>query len=290
MVLTPLDILNGTTGLISFGISLIISLTIISKYFKYKDRVFLLVGFVAILITEPWWPSSIGFLVVLFGGVLTTELYVVLANVLIPLSLFIWLIAFTDLKYPEKQKKILGFTAIYGILYELFFFILFFTNISLLGEIGAAGVFDANYGLYVVFNQVFLLLIIIITGTIFARESLKSENREIKLKGKFLLIAFYSFLIGAILDVLSPLSPILLVIARLILIFAAFAWWGGFILPNWMKRLLLKDFTPIKIKLKTKKIKDYEQAFNILMEYWDYIPAGEKSRVKERLSKLGLEI
>jgi hypothetical protein len=284
--LTPLDILNGTTGLLTFGISLIIGLTIVSKYFKYKDRVFLLVGIVAILITEPWWPSSIGFLVILAGGELTTELFVILANIFIPLSVFLWLTAFTDLKYKREQKRVLRLAALYGVLYEVFFFILFFTNISLLGEIGTGGTFDTNYGLFIILNQISLLLVVLVTGNIFARESLKSDNREIRLKGRLLILAFYFFMLGAILDVLSPMSPVLLVLARLILITAAIAFYGGFILPDWMKKLFFKDFTPVRAKI--SKTKDYEKAYEILMEYWDYIPAGEKSRVKERLSKLGL--
>jgi hypothetical protein len=150
--------------------------------------------------------------------------------------------AFTDLMYKEKQKIILALIVIYGIVYEIFFFFLFFTNISLLGEIGTGGTFDTNYGLYIILNQMFLLLIVFVTGTIFARQSTKSSDPEVKLKGKLLLVAFYSFFLGAILDVLSQFSPFLLTTARMILIIAALAFYGGFILPDWLKRYFSRDY------------------------------------------------
>jgi len=210
-----------------------------SKYLKYKKRVFILVGIVAILITEPWWPSAIGFLLYFFGGSLSSLSILILANVFIPLSLIIWFTAFTDLLYKDKQKIILLILIIYGILFEIFFFSFLLINPTIIGEVGEN--LDVDYGLFILLNQAGLLVVILASGTIFARESFKSDDPEIRLKGKLLLVAFYSFLVGAVLDIASQASILILIIARFILIIAAISFYGGFILPNWMKKLFLKS-------------------------------------------------
>ena len=69
MALNPLDILNGVFSLIFVVISLFIGLVILTRYFKYKERIYFLVGATWIFISEPWWPSCVSFLVALSNGV-----------------------------------------------------------------------------------------------------------------------------------------------------------------------------------------------------------------------------
>ncbi|HEY0088791.1 MAG TPA: hypothetical protein VGB37_08105, partial [Candidatus Lokiarchaeia archaeon] len=88
--------------------------------------------------------------------------------------------------------------------------------------------------------QLFDLLLLVTTGIIFSIKSLKWEKKEIKLKGKFLLIAFISVYFGVMLELVSHLSIIILVSARMILVFCSIMYYEGFILPNWMKRLFLR--------------------------------------------------
>ena len=80
----------------------------------------------------------------------------------------------------------------------------------------------------------------LITGLIFARESLKSDDSEIKLKGKILLIAFILFAIGAILDVISNLV-VSNIVARLIIVISSWLFYVGFVLPDWTKKLFLSN-------------------------------------------------
>jgi hypothetical protein len=89
----------------------------------------------------------------------------------------------------------------------------------------------------------------LITGTVFAQKSIKSENREVRLKGKLLRGAFITFTIAAILDSLlgmifenptDPLLSIMVVIIRIMLIISALEFYGGFLLPRWMKEILTR--------------------------------------------------
>ena len=245
IILEPAYVLSGLFSLIGLCIAIGLGLQIISKYFKYKKRVFLLVGLTAILISEPWWPSAIGFLVILTTGQnLTTETYLILGVVLIPLLVLVWLTAFTDLLFNKYQKIILGIYGIYGIIFEIVFFSLLFINPLLIGTL--SGYFDPSYGSFVRIYQYSLMGTLGITFILFALESLKSDNPELKLKGKLLIMAIFTFILGGTLDIIGlinfpdPTSVMIVVIARIIMILTSIEFYGAMILPEWMKKLFLK--------------------------------------------------
>lgn len=246
MALTQIELVSGIFSLVFISIAIIIGLLIISKYFKYKKNILLLVGFVWIIMSEVWWSSSFSFIVTLSTGiVLTDEIYFFIGNLFVPLGILLWMKAFTDLKYKDKQKIILIIFAVICTLYYVTFIPIIFIDVSVIGEMRSA--VDANYTPIALVFLLTGLFTFVISGLIFARESLKSGNWEIKIKGKFLILAFVMFGIGAGLDGLKPyfISPtfldVVLVIDRVILIFSAFSFYCGFILPRFIKELFSKE-------------------------------------------------
>jgi len=241
MALDPITIvLAGTFSIIWVAISTIVGLKIASKYFQVKQRVFLLVGITWCLICSPWWGSASSFIVYLVNQVgLPKGIYFSLTVVPIAPALIIWLTAFTDLVYKDKQKLILIVAAIFGIIMELIYFILLFNFPEQIGTLEPP--IDSDYEPIIMIYMLSVILIVLITGILFARQSLRSDNPEIKLKGKLLIFAYIAFSIGAILDSAIKLNPITIPITRIILIISALAFYGGFILPNWMKKLLMKE-------------------------------------------------
>jgi len=238
MTLSFLDTLNGVFSVIFVAISLLVGFTILSRYFKYKERVYFLVGSTWVLISSPWWPSSLSFLVALSNGVgITEEAYFLIGNILVPVAVALWLLAFTEFLYTEKRKLILSIFAIIGVIFEVLFLIILFLNPDFIGELN---IVDVNYKSFIMIFLIFFLLIIVVTGLLFANLSLKSEDPEVKLKGKLLVIAYITFSVGALLDSSIPLNEALIIITRLILIVSAFFWYAGFLLPKWLKKYLLK--------------------------------------------------
>ena len=136
-------------------------------------------------------------------------------------------------------KTIIGIFTIPAILYEFLFFYFFFTDIAMLGVL--QGPVDVKYGIFIIVIAIYILSVLLITGIIFARESLKSDNSEIRLKGKFLFAAFTSYVIGTFLSMFSSYSILLLMIGRILTILASIEFYYGFTLPNWIKKLLLKQ-------------------------------------------------
>ncbi len=219
----------------SFGIRIIL------KYFKIKERIYLLFGLSWALMVEGWYGSAISFLLIVLGGQegLSFELFSIISFSLYPFTLTCWLAGFTDLVYKEKQKIILLIAGIIGALYEILFLYFIFTNPSVIGELYGPG--DASYGILVSVYLGFLIITFLITGFIFALRSINTNEPEIKLRGKFLMGAVIAFTIGAFLDNLPNFSVIVLIVARLILIISAIEFYCAFSLPNWLKKRILRQ-------------------------------------------------
>ena len=249
------DILQGSLSLIFVIISFIIGFTIISKYGKNKNRLYILVGLTWFMLSTLWLPEAISFLMSLFiQQTLAIELYFILGNVFVPIAVFTWVYAYTDMISKDKQKLILILVLIFGIVFEVFFFYNFFLDVNLIGVISPLRPFSADLGYFLAILLLISFLILFVTGFKFARKSIKSENKDVRLKGELLQFAFVAFTIAAVLektarsillgivftDPTNPVLSIALVVDRLLLILSAIAFLGGFLLPNWMKKILTK--------------------------------------------------
>ncbi len=251
MALELVDLLQGSFSLIFVLISLYLGFSILFKYFKYKSRLYILVGISWIGVANPWFPDSISFLMnIIFQESLAIEWYFIIGNAFIPLALLAWLIAYTDMNNKSKQKFAVILTVVLSILFEAVFFILLFTDINQIGVINPLRPFTVEFGLFI---TIYLLLVIFImagTGLKFAQNSLKSEDRDAKLKGKLLRAAFITFTIAAIMDAslgmifadpADPILAIMVVITRVLLIISAIEFYGGFTLPKWMSAIFSKN-------------------------------------------------
>jgi len=241
MELQPLDYLNGPLSIIVVLISWYVGIQILMRYAETKNKLFLYVGFVAICTSEPWWPHVISlFWVPATGTTMIPELYFIIGNIFIPVAIYLWLMAFAEFMIESKKKLISLLAAIYVAIYEILFFTLvIIDNGALIGQIIPA--IDVQYSLLMIGFLVTSLMIILPTGVLFGRESFKSENPEIRMKGKFLIVAFISYCVGASIDVIIPSNPISLLIARLLLVLAAIGFLGGFIPPDFIKNLFVKE-------------------------------------------------
>jgi hypothetical protein len=232
------DIINGTFSLIIVIVSFYVGGYIASRYRKFNRKTLLFVGLSWIGVNNGWWPSAISFLTTLiYGKSLPDPIYFFIGNAFIPFFLLIWMVAITELMYKDQQKPILALFTIIGTIFEIFFFYYLFTSPETIGESGAVNV---EYKGFVSLYLIFILLTILITGLLFVRESLKSNNEVTKLKGKFLAVAFISYTIGAIADAMIPLTLLTLPIIRILLISSAIEFYIGWIMPERVQKYFLK--------------------------------------------------
>ncbi|MHA2366865.1 MAG: hypothetical protein ACXAC7_23135 [Candidatus Hodarchaeales archaeon] len=256
MALEIIDYILGGLSLTFVVISVVIGFTILSKYPKFKSRLYLLIGITWLGLATPWIPDSMSLLTnIFFQTSLPINMYLIIGNTFLPIALLCWIIAITDMVDKKEQMLFVSLTIIFGVAFELIFFILFYINypnLTLLGTWDPSRPFSIDYGLFLTIGLMIVILIILITGLQFTQKSVRSDNEEIKLKGKLLRAAFIMFTIAAILekpmrsimlglvfdDPSTPLLSVMLVIVRILLITSAFAFYGGFLLPRWMHSLL----------------------------------------------------
>jgi hypothetical protein len=189
---------------------------------------------------EGWWGPSVSFIVlILTGQSIAIELFYTISISLTPIAITLWMVAYTELKYKRFQKIIVGIFLIQALIFEIFSFYFLIIEPSIIVE--RVGVIDAQYKSFVVLYFIEIAVILIVTGILFARESLKINIPIIRLKGVFLLIGFISFIIGSILDVFLELNIVTLLLYRSVLVFSSFSFYFGFFLPKWFKKFLPKN-------------------------------------------------
>jgi len=208
------------------------------------------------MLSTLWLPEAVSYLMsISIQQTLRTDWYFIIGNAFVPVALICWVISYTDMVNKEKQKIAVALTLIFSIAFEGVFFYQFFLDINLIGVVNPFyRPFSADLGYFLAILLSISFLILFVTGFKFARKSIKSENEEVRLKGKLLQFAFTAFTIAALLeksarsvligtiftDPREPILSVMLVVVRVLLISSAIAFYGGFLLPRWMKNILTK--------------------------------------------------
>lgn len=242
MVLTTLDLLNGLLSIIFVSISTIVGLIIASRYFEYKKPIFIYMGLTWILLVCPWWPSSISVLVALITGNgegLSLGLYLLIGNFMVPVFYVLLIAGMTELKSKSKQKIAIIISIIIGIAVEIYLFYYFAVDPSQMGV--KRGVVDVEFLGFLRIYLFITIVFIVICGILIAYDSISSENREVKLKGKFLLASILVWAAGTLFDGFVELTVFTLTLIRIILISSSVLFYFAFLLPNWLKKHLIKS-------------------------------------------------
>ncbi len=236
------QILQGSGSLIFVSITALIGIIIISKFFKYKNNTFLMIGIAWIGITFGWVPDVINFILYLTGNpFLPDTVYLTIVFAFLPWFVLLWIAGLSKLLSFKKKSIIILVFFIIALILDIAFFILLFMDTDYIGT--QVGPFHYNFSDFTVILSISLLAIVLITGIKFAYESLKSDEKAIRLKGKFLILAFLLFTAGAVLETMfsTDLTEITVVLVRVLLVSSSISFYLGFILPDWAKKLLLKN-------------------------------------------------
>ena len=235
MALSEVIVLNGIFSILVVIVFITVGVQLGLQYKKRSDKIYLLTGIAWIGISEPWWPSSIGFIIAIFNDTgLPLEIYLVLNNAFIPIFLTVWLYVMLDLMNFKKKTIIIVLHIIISLILEVLMFYFLINDISLVGK--KINPVDVDFGPIAAIFLIYILIVFLYTGFLFSIKTLKINESEPKLRGKFLLIAFILFLIGALLELFIsfPLN-------RIILLFSALFFYIGFVMPERVKRLFIKS-------------------------------------------------
>ena len=240
--LTNFEFFYGTLTFIAVIISFILGIVIMVKYKKFKKVEFILVGLTWIFVVSPYWSDAIQFITItLFDYQISSEIYFFIANAFIAPIHVIWILALTRLVFKKAAKPLLIIFTTEATIFEIYLLFSFFSDPNQIGTQMSAFVVE-----WVIWIQIYLLVSIVlflVTGFIFASKSLKSQNKELKVKGWFLIFAFICFTIGTVIDVIGADSPteIMIFLARTFVIISSILFYIGFTLPRFIKELFIKS-------------------------------------------------
>ncbi|MBD3342273.1 MAG: hypothetical protein GF353_24445 [Candidatus Lokiarchaeota archaeon] len=239
MPLELLQIISGIGIIVFIVIALFIGLLIILAYFEFKESILLYIGLTWIALILPYVPSAINFIMyILSGAILPDRVCFIIGLSFSPVGFTCWIAAITELMYPRLKKSIIIISIIYGLAFELVFFYYVIVNPSIIGMVISP--VDIEYRTFVVVYIIIDLGILLITGVKLGLGSMKNENEEAKLKGKLHIIAWILYVGGALFDGILPLTLVTILIVRIILILSSIAFYGSFLLPNWMRSIFIR--------------------------------------------------
>ncbi|MFX0036791.1 MAG: hypothetical protein ACFE9I_14270 [Candidatus Hermodarchaeota archaeon] len=243
MSLSPLDILNGILGLLVVIVSFILGLIVLSKYFKNKNKNFILLGVNLIFLASGWYGTSTSFFIALIRGNegLALEMILLLNFIPLPIGLICWCGFYTNILMKEKQKLFLLIMVVITVFFYSVFLFVVFTDVSQAAIKISPVDTTAGGNRFLSIYIIIFIIVLLITGIHFSLRTMKYEDIEMKTKGKFLLFAFPSFAIGGLLDSTLPSNEITLILFRLLLISSIIGFYIGYLLPNWIKKRIIKD-------------------------------------------------
>ncbi|MFX1392291.1 MAG: hypothetical protein ACFFAH_01840 [Promethearchaeota archaeon] len=241
--LTEFEILQGTLSLTITILGILIGLIIILKYFQYKRKELLGVGFAILLTTLSWMPSGISFLSFIFSGVLLNDaLYIFLAYGLTLFATLAMMYAIISLLFPKPAKKIILVFLTVAIVFEVIFVYLILFDLPLAGIVGTeAGRFDSEAGRIPLLMIIIALAVSLVIRILLIREFSKSENKKLQWRGRFILIEFILLIIGAFMDAALPLTAPILILARTLLVLRLLFLYLGWLLPDRVANWLIKE-------------------------------------------------
>ncbi|TFG07291.1 MAG: hypothetical protein EU539_05390 [Promethearchaeota archaeon] len=237
--LSEIEIIHGSFALLFVAISVLLGFRILLKYFKHKRKELITIGLTWILMSSGWWGVAINFpLNILFDIMISATWELGINHIFIPIALVCWIYTFTSLTYSHLKKPLVVIYSILGTIFDILSIYFLFTNPDLVGK--KTGTFNVTISLFTLSFIGFALVTTLITGILFARKLLQSEDIVNRWKGKIILIAFLSFVIGAVFDAAVPLNAISLVIVRIVLISSAFEYYIGFLMPEKLSEWIIE--------------------------------------------------
>ncbi len=243
----------------------------ISKYFKTKNSVLILVGLTWIAMST-WAISIVAYFIlyVFFNVVISYEVFFLLDIGFILPGLICWVLAMSKLLHLKLLKRKITlrvFIITIGITEIILLYFIFSDPTTIGYNMG----FNTEFTPFSIFIYSLTSLIFLTMGILFVKQSLDSNDKETNVKGKILFLAFIFFIIGAFITMLIR-EFLIETIGQFLLLMSSIFFYLGFILPNWMKKYLNIKDNYSEMEYSVEKIDDVRDFLKIL---------GNRRRVNE---------
>ena len=242
MFLTGLEILQGVLTLTFVLSFIIVGARILAKYKDSQKIEHISMGLAWIFLSSAWWGSTINFIFALFGPGLHDTVFLFLSNAFVPIAIITWLFSIFHILHQEIEKKVMIIVLALVIPYWIVLMVLLFTYPVFVGSILTP--VKSNPSLLPLSFQIIVLLAGFISGIYFASKSIQINDPKVQWRGRLLLIAFMSLVIGSLIDAILVgmfYNELTLILSRAILISVAIEYYLAFFTPQRLLDMLSKD-------------------------------------------------
>jgi hypothetical protein len=145
----------------------------------------------------------------------------------------------TEMLFEGKRNLLVGIYVIGTSLMSIFIIAWVIVDPTFLGTVG---VVNSDYGIIMTLYFMIINISVALTCGIMGWVSSKSKIPQVQLRGKFLIGASICYFLGGFLDVgLIESFKWIIFISRTILMSGSVLFYLGFLLPNFLKKMLIKE-------------------------------------------------
>lgn len=236
--LTPIFMATGILSVIWVGFGTLIGILFLKKYFSLNYRPMLLWGLCWLFLMKFWWPYAINFILILtLGDTLPVKIITLIAHASSPLHFIFWMAAWADIMYEKQFKLVVLITLIYGIIFQITFWTLFFIDVAFILILNSP--FDYTFVGIIqlfIFGELITFLISAIVLYLKGRTSLDPTIRVKRLLFFFHALTFFS---GVMLDVAFS-DFVTIMISRIVMMIAPLCLYISETYPKGVEKFLLR--------------------------------------------------
>jgi len=214
---------------------MLIGIKIALKYFNTKHKSFLFIGIaifgtyfhyipVVVNVIYTFWTSEL----------LPVEFNLLVGFSLIPIIQILLYLGFSEMIFKKNRKIMIFLITCWGIIFSIILFYFTLTDASVLASV--INPVKMKFEIIFIILTFLALIFFIIPFFIFSIDALRSNDPEVKLKGKFLIIGAILYPMGSIFDIVSEDIILFVLIARIMGIISSIAIYLGMILPERIKK------------------------------------------------------
>ncbi|TXT66319.1 MAG: membrane protein of unknown function [Promethearchaeota archaeon] len=245
----PTLMVIGVSTLIFLSILVLLAITMIYKGFKNKNRLMFYISAIFIGGMLAWSGVGLNFSIALiFDNIPPDFVSFMIQQGFIGIFLFLWTVGVTDLTNIKRKtrKTLLIAIGTFLALFQVFYWIILFYDISLLGTVHSV-VVQSHQPLDYLYLSISLGFFVVGAAWI-TIESYNSSDSRIKLKSRFLLLFIVLISVGGFIEIFNNIifggiNIIGALISKIFLTFGIISGYLGFILPLRVEQIVMKFTT-----------------------------------------------
>ncbi len=246
MLFVSLPLEMQVSGLLSFihnVITIFLFILVFRRAVQTKKTMLYMFSFFILLSAAGYYQIGLNYIFWVFtSNLFIYQVKVLIGTLGIGIATILWLYVYFDMLRHRLRKFVIVCYWVFVVIFYIYTltFLFIAPGAPIIGMIGDdVFPYEVNYTAFILIAFFISLIITTVTTYHLAIHIIrKKEDKELVWKGRFLAIGMTLITISAMIDINIPDIIIVIIIIRIIGIIAIFFIYLGFVLPNWIRKLL----------------------------------------------------